>query len=218
MNELRGLILEDDIALNEAVRQFLSIYYTVQTVTTVAAARETLKEGQPFDFFILDKRLPDGSGLDIFEEIRASRPGAAVIIMTSDGDLDSIARALAKGVDDYVVKSEHLIQHLLVRIPVAIHGAAQRLKSIDFLERTSIKLPEMADEFNADTYRRCLEEVEAAYLKAALRAHQDNIPVTAEKLGVSRSTLFRKISELGIRRESRSAIFDDVESVAWGLR
>ncbi len=50
-----------------------------------------------------------------------------------------------------------------------------------------------------------LNEVEEIFIRQALSVTKGNITVAAEKLGISRSTIYRKMQELGIRTEESQA-------------
>jgi DNA-binding NtrC family response regulator len=50
-----------------------------------------------------------------------------------------------------------------------------------------------------------LNEVEEIFIRQALNVTKGNISVAAEKLGISRSTIYRKMQELGIRTEGSQA-------------
>ena len=53
---------------------------------------------------VLDGRLPDGSGIDVCREIRASVPGTRCIILTSYDDDDAILASVMAGAAGYLLK------------------------------------------------------------------------------------------------------------------
>jgi two-component system OmpR family response regulator len=60
------LIVEDDVALRETVRDLLTARrYNVATVGQVAQALEILRATRVHTVVLLDVRLPDSSGLDV---------------------------------------------------------------------------------------------------------------------------------------------------------
>src|SRR4029077_10976920 len=79
--------------------------YAVESVTTVAAARERCRE-QRFDAITLDLLLPDGSGLDVLQAVRAGGLNVAtpVIVVTVVAE-----KGVAAGfhIDDMLVKPVH---------------------------------------------------------------------------------------------------------------
>ena len=68
------LVVDDDNDVCRIVRSMLSHeQYQVQTGQSVADAFRAIEQ-KPFDAYVLDYKLPDGSGLDIAERI--GRKGA----------------------------------------------------------------------------------------------------------------------------------------------
>ena len=57
---------------------------------------------------MLDRRLPDGDGLDFLPELKAQLPGAAVVMVTAHGDIESAVDAIRAGAADYVAKPVEL--------------------------------------------------------------------------------------------------------------
>lgn len=123
-----------------AVTQLLGVYNDVVEADSLATGREKL-EKEHFDVVVLDKGLPDGDGTTLLSEIKSNYPNTVVIVLTSDSEIDSIKHCLARGADDYVVKSENVIPDLLIRIPVAVSKAAskRRLTSLEQLVKDSFR-------------------------------------------------------------------------------
>jgi DNA-binding response OmpR family regulator len=61
-------------------------------------------EAKAHDLYILDNRLPDGSGIDLCRTIRLRYPSVPILFTSgSDGETD-IGEALKAGADEYVLK------------------------------------------------------------------------------------------------------------------
>lgn len=136
----RILLVEDMASFRDAVSQLLGVYNDVVEADSLASARQVLQK-ENFDVVVLDKGLPDGDGTELLSEIKAAYPNTVVIILTSDSDFSSVKHCIARGADDYVVKSENIVPDLLVRIPIAVSKAAstRRLSSLEQLVRDSIR-------------------------------------------------------------------------------
>lgn len=134
------LLVEDMDSFREAVTQLLGVYNEVTGVADLQSARLRLQK-ESFDVVILDKGLPDGDGISLVAEIKASNPNAVVIILTSDSDFSTVKRCISLGADDYVIKSENVVPDLLVRIPVAVSKAAsnRRLQSLEDQVKNTFK-------------------------------------------------------------------------------
>lgn len=126
------LLVEDSEAFRSAVKQLLGVYNDVDQAGDLASARAILQKNN-YDVVILDKGLPDGDGIDLITEIKSLSPNTVVIILTSDSDFSSVKHCIARGADDYVIKSESVVPDLLVRIPVAVSKAAsgRRLENLE---------------------------------------------------------------------------------------
>ena len=60
--------------------------------------------GQKFSCALIDKNLPDGSGLDLIRLIRQRQPDCTCLVMTAYPNADSILEALKLGAVDYLEK------------------------------------------------------------------------------------------------------------------
>ena len=131
-SNLKILLVEDMDSFRGAVLQLLGVYNDVDEAADLATARLSLQKNS-YDVVILDKGLPDGDGIELISEIKTLNSNTVVIILTSDSDFSSVKHCIARGADDYVVKSENIIPDLLVRIPVAVSKAAssRRLESVE---------------------------------------------------------------------------------------
>ena len=90
MNSPSVLVLDDDTAMCRIVRQMLSLEsYQVRTSQSIEEAVAAIKE-KPFDAYILDHRLREGSGLDLAERLRANGSNAPIVLI-SGYDLNGVA-------------------------------------------------------------------------------------------------------------------------------
>jgi two-component system, OmpR family, response regulator len=79
--------------------------YGVQTAQTVAEALELAKSGS-FDLYVLDKRLPDGSGMDLCVKLNALTPGVPCIFYSGDAYEIHRQEAIVAGATAYVPKPD----------------------------------------------------------------------------------------------------------------
>ncbi len=89
--------------------------FEVTTAATLARARAALAHATP-DVVILDRRLPDGDGLDLLTTLRSEGPAAPlVIVVTAYGDVENAVQALRAGAADYLTKPLQ-VADLLVKL------------------------------------------------------------------------------------------------------
>src|SRR5262249_35002532 len=75
----RLLVVEDNSACAEAMRAWLEICGArVTTADTVVSALARTRAEMP-DGILVDARLPDGTGWDVLERVRATVPGARTV-------------------------------------------------------------------------------------------------------------------------------------------
>ena len=79
--------------------------FDVQTAQTVAEALE-LAKSRSFDLYVLDKRLPDGSGMDLCIMLNALTPGVPCIFYTGDAYEIHRQQAIVAGATAYVPKPD----------------------------------------------------------------------------------------------------------------
>jgi DNA-binding NtrC family response regulator len=75
----------------------------LQTAADVAQARHMF-HATDFNLVILDQRLPDGNGLDLFAEMRSERPQQVAILITGFAEVRDAMRAVREGLFDYLTK------------------------------------------------------------------------------------------------------------------
>ncbi|NOT47149.1 MAG: sigma-54-dependent Fis family transcriptional regulator [Acidobacteria bacterium] len=98
------LIVDDDrfvrMALGEALRSWN--YETVEA-QNVAEALKLFEEEDP-TISLLDIDLPDGSGLDVLNEIKEKNPDAIAVMITGSIDVPNAVAALRGGAYDFIGK------------------------------------------------------------------------------------------------------------------
>lgn len=79
--------------------------YEVHTARTVEEALG-LARSLEFDLYVLDKRLPDGTGLELCKKLNAQTPGIPCIFYTGDAYEIHRQEALQAGADAFVAKPD----------------------------------------------------------------------------------------------------------------
>ena len=79
--------------------------YEVVTAVTMEAALQ-LAKSEDFDLYVLDKRLPDGSGLELCQKLSGVTPDVPCLFYTGDAYERHRREAIAAGADGYVAKPD----------------------------------------------------------------------------------------------------------------
>jgi len=102
----RILYVEDHEDSSEMLKLVLSESdYEVHTAGTIEEALQ-LARMHEFDLYVLDKRLPDGSGMDLCRTLNQITPGVPCIFYTGDAYEIHRQEAMAAGAHAYVPKPD----------------------------------------------------------------------------------------------------------------
>ena len=101
------LLIDDDAAVLRAVGTYLEKSgWEVAREATAASGIEAFERLHP-DVVILDLQLPDLPGLEVLEQLRTR--GAAVILLTGQGDIGSAVRAMQLGAENFLTKPADMV-------------------------------------------------------------------------------------------------------------
>jgi CheY-like chemotaxis protein len=94
---LRLLVVEDDGQLGPWLQSELaSVLGGADLVATLDEALAAISVRQ-FDLIVVDRRLPDGDGVELLARLRQLQPRPGVLVLTALDDPNDIARALDAG-------------------------------------------------------------------------------------------------------------------------
>jgi DNA-binding response OmpR family regulator len=100
------LLIDDDVRLSAMVGDYLKAHgYQVSSAPNLRTGREMLAR-QTFDALVLDLMLPDGDGLDLCRELRASPRNRSMplLMLSARGEPTDRIVGLEIGADDYLPK------------------------------------------------------------------------------------------------------------------
>ena len=130
------LLVDDDASVLRAIGEYFErIGYEVWRESTGEQAVDTFQRVRP-DVVLLDLHLPDSNGLVVLERLR--RDGAAVILLTGQGDIQTAVRAMQLGAENFLTKPVDMT-HLAAAIArltekVRLTRQNARLRALDHEE------------------------------------------------------------------------------------
>ncbi len=155
------LIVEDDTTFLTMLTSWLARKgFETESASTVSAATKMIDNGRSFDLVLSDMRLPDGSGLDVLDRLRAKSSTTPLVIMTSYAEVQNAVNAMKHGARDYIAKPFQPAV-LLEKINEAI-GPEAIATSVDTKAKAPAKTVESADRFiegESDMSRRLFHMV-----------------------------------------------------------
>jgi len=134
---MKVLVVEDEARLGQFLRQGLSEQaHTVRWVQTCREANDAICE-TGYDLVVLDLALPDGDGIDLVREWRASGLNEPILILSARDSLEDRIKGLDMGADDYLAKP-FSIEEVLARMRALMRRQSVRKQTV--LERNGITL------------------------------------------------------------------------------
>jgi FixJ family two-component response regulator len=97
-------IVDDDLSVRRSLARLLTTFgYATETF---AGAREFLERGpaEGPGCLLLDVRMPEESGFELFERLKSTGRDLPVIFITGHGDIPMAVRAIKAGAVDFLVK------------------------------------------------------------------------------------------------------------------
>lgn len=109
-------LVEDDTIYAEFIRKSLANKgnYVVTWFPTAEDALDMINIKGVAEGLILDYKLPGMQGIDLYEKIKSKlKPDQKCILMSSIDDGNLVLSFIQKGVRDYVIKDENVIDSLV---------------------------------------------------------------------------------------------------------
>ena len=126
---MRILLMEDDRILGDGVQAgLIQAGFGVDWAKTCEEGRLALATAT-YSCLVLDIGLPDGSGLDLLQELRLAGQPLPVLVLTARDALADRVKGLDKGADDYLVKPFEL-DELTARVRALVRRSHQRASPV----------------------------------------------------------------------------------------
>ena len=107
--------IEDDPNISVMLARHLERQgWSVRSAGSLDGAREVFRM-TAWDLAILDRRLPDGDGIELCAELRAKAPQGYILMLTGESSEQDKLEGFQRGADDYVTKPFQL-DELMARI------------------------------------------------------------------------------------------------------
>ena len=181
------LIIDDEKDNTEIIKDILEdVNYSTMLARSAAEAKVILAANH-FDLILMDVWMPGQDGISLLSEWHAEGFNTPVVMMSGHAEPSDIVKAMKLGAVDFLKKPLHDFLPILRNIMTSDEQEIeiQHVSGIDY----SLKLKEARNIF------------ESQYLLHHLAANDNNIAVVAEIAGLERTTLYRKLKDLGIDKK-----------------
>ena len=181
------LIIDDEKDNTEIIKDILEdVSYTTMLARSAAEAKVVLAAND-FDLILMDVWMPGQDGISLLSEWYSEGFNTPVVMMSGHAEPSDIVRAMKLGAVDFLKKPLHdflpILRNIMTREEP--EQAVQHVSGINF----SLKLKEARNIF------------ESQYLLHHLSSNDNNIAVVAEIACLERTTLYRKLKDLGIDKK-----------------
>jgi two-component system invasion response regulator UvrY len=119
------LLVDDHPAVSQRIGELLASTFPQAQMVSASSGEQglALVAEQSFDLVLLDLRLPGCGGIDVLKELRTTRPGLPVIIISSLPESPYATLARRAGARGFVTKSA-LVQELGHAVRAALGDCA----------------------------------------------------------------------------------------------
>ena len=181
------LIIDDERDNTEIIKDILEdVSYTTMLARSAVEAKEIVASNT-FDLILMDVWMPGQDGISLLSEWHSEGLATPVVMMSGHAEPSDIVRAMKLGAVDFLKKPLHdflpILRNIMTRQEP--EKLTQQVSGIDY----SLKLKEARNIF------------ESQYLLHHLSDNDNNIAVVAEIAGLERTTLYRKLKDLGIDKK-----------------
>jgi len=213
------LVVDDELGIRGLLSEILTDEgHTVELAENAAQARSVRERLRP-DLVLLDIWMPDVDGISLLKEWGATgQLTMPVIMMSGHGTIDTAVEATKHGAMAFLEKPITL-QKLLRAVEQALAKPAQRIAAAvagvrhdgaahhDALVGGGIGLVEMQPDlgpqpeqsFNLDRpLREARDAFEKSYFEFHLARENGSMTRVADKTGLERTHLYRKLKQLGV--------------------
>jgi DNA-binding NtrC family response regulator len=210
-------VVDDELGIRDLLFEILNDEgHTVELAENAAQARAARQSGAP-DLVLLDIWMPDTDGVTLLKEWRgAGQLTMPVIMMSGHATIETAVEATRIGAQSFLEKPITL-QKLLKAVGTALARGAELRRTAQAMALAqnpnpaalTIPSPQERQTFELDKpLRDARDAFEKAYFEFHLAKEDGSMTRVAEKTGLERTHLYRKLKHLGIdlgRRKNNGA-------------
>lgn len=180
----------------------------IEIIGEAADGKESLKQAMKLkpDVILLDIRMPDGDGLSTLEKIRSKVPTSKVVMLSTYDNPTYIARAVALGATDYVLKGSSR-DDLIATIRAAATGEspchAGELRRV----ATAMKVKQSMDDDDVPLTQRETQVLRHVALGLSNKEIGRSLEISVETVKEHVQNILRKI-----------AVSDRTQAAVWAVR
>jgi DNA-binding NtrC family response regulator len=200
MTSKQILVVDDEVGIRELLAEILfDEGYQVHLAENAEQARAFRYEFEP-DLVLLDIWMPDTDGVSLLKEwVDQDLLTMPVVMMSGHGTIETAVEATRIGAVDFLEKPIAL-QKLLSAISHALRVNQPKIHRVVKVEgQSQIPNDEGLSLYLDLPLRDARDHFDTLYFEHHMRKEAGNVSRVAEKIGLERTHLYRKLKQLGLK-------------------
>ena len=204
---LTVLVVNDDPTQRRLLEAAVNSHgYDVETVKSSEAeiAFMQSEKAKNVDLILLEFAMSGQDSFEVLQKIKSSWPDVPTIVLTDQSGIENIVKVMRAGAADFIPKPTNP-ERLLVSMKNALKMNKLSGQGSQFSRQFEGR--SQSDDLIADGCMlvltaarkiRTLETMEADMIRTAIQKYQGRMTEIARRLGIGRSTLYRKVNKFGL--------------------
>jgi DNA-binding NarL/FixJ family response regulator len=202
------LLVADD---HEVIRTGLASLLAgsgIEIVSEAATGKQTVAKAQEVkpDVILLDIRMPDGDGLATLEKLRTKVPDSKVVMLSTYDNPTYVARAVALGASDFVLKGSSR-EDLITTIKAAAAGESPSRAGELRRVAGAMKIRQVIDDDDVPLTQRETQVLRHVALGLSNKEIGRSLEISVETVKEHVQNILRKI-----------AVSDRTQAAVWAVR
>ena len=202
------LVIADDHTVIRTGLATLLAGTDIEIIGEAVNGKDAIKQAEKLqpDVLLLDIRMPEGDGLQTLEKLRAKTPNVKVVMLSTYDNPTYIARAVALGATDYVLKGSSR-EDLITTIKAAASGESPSRAGELRRVAGAMKVRQAVDDDEVPLTQRETQVLRHVALGLSNREIGRSLEISVETVKEHVQNILRKI-----------AVSDRTQAAVWAVR
>ncbi|MEA1952173.1 MAG: response regulator transcription factor [Planctomycetota bacterium] len=180
----------------------------IEIIAEASNGKEAVEQAEVHrpDVILLDIRMPDGDGLSTLEKLRTAVPDSRVVMLSTYDNPTYIARAVALGASDYVLKGSTR-EAIVATITAAAEGESPSRSGELRRVATAMKIRQVLDDDEVPLTQRETQVLRHVALGLSNKEIGRSLEISVETVKEHVQNILRKI-----------AVSDRTQAAVWAVR
>ena len=204
---IRLLVCDDHEVIRTGLKSLLA-GSDIEIIAEAANGKEAVEQAEAHrpDVVLLDIRMPDGDGLSTLEKLRATVPDSCVVMLSTYDNPTYIARAVALGANDYVLKGSTR-EAIVATITAAAEGESPSRSGELRRVAGAMKIRQVLDDDEVPLTQRETQVLRHVALGLSNKEIGRSLEISVETVKEHVQNILRKI-----------AVSDRTQAAVWAVR